>query len=125
MTGATHQLRAGAVYRIPEASEPRLLYDLSFGLLAMSGVPTALALGSYAALAFRSAQLPTATAWLAAIAALAHLMLLASLGPRLLLTRGRGDDRDSRHALCLDPRHELGDAGLRATRLKHRNQQDL
>jgi hypothetical protein len=33
------------VYRAPAASDPRLLYDVSFGLLAMSGVPTALALG--------------------------------------------------------------------------------
>jgi hypothetical protein len=46
------------VYRAPEASDPRLVYDLSFGLLAMSGVPTALALSSYAALAFRDEHLP-------------------------------------------------------------------
>ena len=67
------------VYRAPEASDPRLLYDLAFGLLAMSGVPTALALGSYAAHVFRSRQLPGWTAWLAAVAALAHVALLASL----------------------------------------------
>jgi hypothetical protein len=72
------------VYRAPEASDPRLLYDLSFGLLAMSGVPTALALGSYAALGFRSDRLPGWTASLAAEAALAHLVLLASL----LITSG-------------------------------------
>jgi hypothetical protein len=67
------------VYRAPEASDPRLLYDLAFGLLAMSGVPTALALGSYAALVFRDGSLPGWTAVLATVAALAHLALLASL----------------------------------------------
>jgi hypothetical protein len=67
------------VYRAPEASDPRLLYDLSFGLLAMSGVPTALALGSYAISVFRSRDLPKWTALIAAVAALAHLVLFASL----------------------------------------------
>jgi hypothetical protein len=72
------------VYRAPEVSDPRLLYDLSFGLLAMSGVPTALALGSYATLVFGNARMPTWTAWLAVVAALAHLLLFASL----VITRG-------------------------------------
>ena len=67
------------VYRAPTPSDPRLLYDLAFGLLAMSGVPTALALGSYAVLVFREGTLPRWTADLAAIAALAHLVLIASL----------------------------------------------
>ena len=67
------------VYRSPEASDARLLYDLSFGLLAMSGAPTALALGSYAAMVFRCANLPDWTARFAIVAALAHLVLLASL----------------------------------------------
>ena len=66
------------VYRAPEASDPRLLYDLAFGLLAMSGVPTALTLSAYAAMVFRGAGLPRATAWFAAVAALWHLALLAS-----------------------------------------------
>ncbi len=66
-------------YRAPEASDPRLLYDLGFALLAMSGVPTALALGSYAAQVLRDRRLPRWTAWVAAVAALAHLVLLASL----------------------------------------------
>jgi hypothetical protein len=72
------------VYRAGEVSDPRLLYDLAFGLLAMSGVPTALALGSYAAQVFRDSRLPRWTAWVAAVAALAHLALLASL----LITSG-------------------------------------
>jgi hypothetical protein len=66
-------------YRATEVSDPRLLYDLSFALLAMSGIPTALALCSYAALVFQSGSLPRWTAWLATAAALAHLLLLASL----------------------------------------------
>ncbi len=67
------------VYRAPEASDPRLLYDLSFAMLALSGLPTALALGSYAGLVFRSGCLPRWTASVAIVAALAHLLLLASL----------------------------------------------
>jgi hypothetical protein len=70
------------VYLAPAAPEPRLLYDLSFALLAMSGIPTALALGSYATLAFQSDSLPRWTASLATVAALAHLLLLASLAIR-------------------------------------------
>jgi hypothetical protein len=67
------------VYRGGEVSDPRLLDDLAFGLLAISGVPTALALGSYAAQVFGVSRLPTWTAWLAVVAAAAHLVLLASL----------------------------------------------
>lgn len=67
------------VYRAGEASDPRLVYDLSFGLLAMSGAPTALALGSYAAQVFRDGRLAGWTAWVAVAAALAHLVLVASL----------------------------------------------
>ncbi len=65
-------------YRAPNAPDPRLLYDLAFGLLAMSGVPTALALGSYAGQVFGDSRLPAWTAWVAAVAALAHIALLAS-----------------------------------------------
>jgi hypothetical protein len=67
------------VYRAPEASDPRLLYDFGFALLAISGVPTALALGAYATHAFRDARLPTWSTWIATVAALAHLLLLCSL----------------------------------------------
>jgi hypothetical protein len=65
-------------YRAPESPDPRLLYDLAWGLLAMSGVPTALALGAYAVQVFRDRRLPAWTAWLAALAALAHLALIVS-----------------------------------------------
>lgn len=67
------------VYRDADVGDPRLLYDLTFGLLAMSGAPTAIALGSYAALVFRSTALPRWTAWLGVVGALAHVALLASL----------------------------------------------
>jgi hypothetical protein len=67
------------VYRAGEVPDPRLLNDLAFGLLAIPGVPTALALGSYAAHVFRHSRLPVWSAWLAVVVALAHLLLLASL----------------------------------------------
>jgi hypothetical protein len=66
-------------YRAPNAPDPRLLYDLGFGLLAMSGVPTALALGSYAGQVLRDSRLPAWTGWIAVVAALAHIVLVASL----------------------------------------------
>jgi hypothetical protein len=66
------------VYRDADVGDPRLLYDLAFGLLAMSGAPTAIALGSYAAVVFRSTALPRWTAWLGVVGALAHVALLAS-----------------------------------------------
>ena len=47
-------------------------------MLALSGAPTAVALGSYAALVWRTAWLPRWTAALAAIGAVAHVVLLAS-----------------------------------------------
>jgi hypothetical protein len=66
------------VYRAADVGDPRLLYDLTFGLLAMSGAPTAIALGSYAVLVFRSGPLPRWTAWLGVVGAVAHVALLAS-----------------------------------------------
>jgi hypothetical protein len=66
------------VFRVPDVSDARLLYDLTFGLLAISGPPTALALGAYAGLVFRTGRLPRWTAVLALISAAAHLVLLAS-----------------------------------------------
>jgi hypothetical protein len=65
-------------YRAPDVTEARLLYDLTFGLLAMSGMPTAVALVAYAGLIFRTDTLPRSTAWIALVAAVAHVILLAS-----------------------------------------------
>ena len=65
-------------YRTPGPDDAKLLYDLTFGLLAMSGLPTAVALGAYAAATWRGEVLPRSTAWLAALAAAAHVVLLAS-----------------------------------------------
>lgn len=59
-------------------SDPRLLYDIAFGLLAMSGAPTALALGSYAVPALRTGPVPRWTGLIAALGAVAHVALLAS-----------------------------------------------
>jgi hypothetical protein len=65
-------------YRAPDTPDVRLLYDLAFGLLAVSGIPTAIALGSYAAAAFLHPGLPRFTGWIAALAAAAHVVLLLS-----------------------------------------------
>jgi hypothetical protein len=65
-------------YRAHQISDARLPYDIAFALLAMSGLPTAVSLGSYAWLTFRIRHLPAWTAVLAAISAAAHVLLLAS-----------------------------------------------
>src|SRR4051812_37795971 len=65
-------------YRSGYGSQARLLYDLTFGMLAMSGAPTAIACTAFALHVHRTAVLPRWTALLAAIAACAHLVLLAS-----------------------------------------------
>ena len=54
------------------------LADLGFGLLALSGLPTALCLASYATLVRRLRCLPPWTAWLAGAGALAHVLIAAS-----------------------------------------------
>ncbi len=54
------------------------LADLTFGLLALSGIPTAICLGAYAALVLRLRCLPAWTAWLATCGALAHILIAAS-----------------------------------------------
>jgi hypothetical protein len=84
LAGFTTLILAGFVpffvfaQRLPAPPEPSLLYDLTFGMLAMSSAPTVVACSAYAALIFRTAALPRWTAWLAAIAAAAHVVLLAS-----------------------------------------------
>lgn len=82
LVGFTTLLLAGftafdvLVYRAPDVDTPRLLYDLTFGLLAMSGLPTAISLGAFAAVVYRDHVLPARTAHLAVVAAAAHVLLL-------------------------------------------------
>ena len=67
-------------YRTWDAVTGQLLYDLSFGLLAMSGLPAVAMLVAYAALAERAgiARWTVPLAWLAAVA---HLVIAASFFP--------------------------------------------
>jgi hypothetical protein len=73
LTGFTAALVVA--YRTPGAEEARLLSDLCFGALAMSGIPTAIALSAFAAIVFRHGGFPRLTAWFALDAAAAHLLL--------------------------------------------------
>lgn len=66
------------VYRGGEPANARLLYDLTFGLLAMSGLPTAVSLAAFAVGTYRDGILPRYTAHLAAVCAAAHALLLLS-----------------------------------------------
>lgn len=66
------------VYRANAVTDPRLLFDATFGLLAMSAAPTVVALTSYAVAVFRFEIMPRWTAWLAVVGAAAHLVLLGS-----------------------------------------------
>jgi hypothetical protein len=69
------------VYRAHDlgAGEARLLYDLAFGLLAMSGMPAAVALGAFAIATRRYDVAPSFLGVLAAVTAVAHLVLPSSL----------------------------------------------
>jgi hypothetical protein len=67
------------LYRAPSPRDALLLYDLAFGLLAMSGLPTAISLWAYASIVFRTGVLPRSTAMFAVAGALSHMALLASL----------------------------------------------
>ena len=65
-------------YRNLDPHVGQALYDLTFGLLAMSGVPTAIALFAFAAAVRQNGVLPQRSGHLADITAAAHLLLLAS-----------------------------------------------
>jgi len=65
-------------YRSQPANVAGLLGDLTFGLLALSGIPTALFLAVYAALVIRLGGLPKWTAYVAAVGACAHVLIAAS-----------------------------------------------
>ena len=62
--------------RSPELST--LLYDLAFGMLAMSGVPAAVALGCFATTVYRHHVMRTSTAHIAVVAAVSHIFLLVA-----------------------------------------------
>lgn len=66
-------------YRLPDPTTARVLYDLAFALLATSGMPAAIALTAYAAVALTNSHLPRPTGHFAAIAAAAHVLLLATV----------------------------------------------
>jgi hypothetical protein len=66
------------LYRQHSAETSTLLYDLTFGLLAMSGIPTAVSLASFAVAVYVYRVLPRYTAHLASVAAAAHVLLLAA-----------------------------------------------
>jgi hypothetical protein len=66
------------LYRQHSAETSTLLYDLTFGLLAMSGMPTVVALGSFAVAVYIHRVLPRYTAHLAIAGAVIHPLLLAA-----------------------------------------------
>jgi hypothetical protein len=65
-------------YRAQQPAFAVSLTDTTFGLLALSGIPTAVCLGAYAALVLRHRCLPVWTGWLAMFAVDAHLLIAAS-----------------------------------------------
>lgn len=65
-------------YRPQQPAFAASLSDITFGLLALSGIPTAVCLGAYAALVFRHGRLPAWTAWLAVVGVVAHVFIAAS-----------------------------------------------
>lgn len=66
------------LYRPRSADLSTLLYDLAFGLLVMSGVPTVVALTCFAAAVYRHRVLRRSTAHVAALAAAGHVVLLVA-----------------------------------------------
>jgi hypothetical protein len=67
-----------AVYRPPSPLIAGLMYDLSFGLLAFSGIPTALFLAAYAVLVLRFESLKRWTAWVATVGAFTHIVIVGT-----------------------------------------------
>jgi hypothetical protein len=66
------------LYRQHGAETSILLYDITFGLLAMSGMPTVVALASFAAAVYVHHALPRYTAHLAVAGAAIHPVLLVT-----------------------------------------------
>lgn len=70
------------LYRDHGSEAATLLYDLAFGFLAMSGLPTAVASAAFALAVYTHRVLPRYTAHVAAAAAALHLLFLAVFGIR-------------------------------------------
>lgn len=72
----------GAVntYRPQSPALAQALYDMTFALLAISGIPTATCLGAYASLVLPRVGVPLLrwTGWLALLGAVAHVVIAAS-----------------------------------------------
>lgn len=66
------------LYRRRSADTASLLYDLTFGLLAMSGMPIVVALVAFAIAVYVRGVLPAYTGHLAVVAAVAHPVLILS-----------------------------------------------
>ena len=71
-----------AVYHPPDPDVAALLFELNFAVLALSGLPTAVCLGAYAALVLRGAPLPRWTALVAVVGALSHVVIIGSFFPK-------------------------------------------
>ena len=65
-------------YRPQQPAFAVSLTDTTFGLLALSRIPTAVCLGAYAALVLRYRCLPAWTGWLAVLGVVAHILIAAS-----------------------------------------------
>ncbi len=65
-------------YRALDPELAQALRDMTFGLLALSGIPTAVCLGAYAMLTLSAGGLPRWTGYLAALGAGAHILIAAS-----------------------------------------------
>lgn len=65
-------------YRPQQPAIAVALTDTTFGLLALSGIPTAVCIGAYALLVLRHRCLPSWTAWLGFLAVDAHILIAAS-----------------------------------------------
>lgn len=65
-------------YRPQQPNFAVTLSDVTFGLLALSGIPTSVCLAAYAVLVLRHRFLPAWTGWLAILAVDAHVLIAAS-----------------------------------------------
>jgi hypothetical protein len=68
-----------SAYRPQSPALARAFLDLTFALLAFSGIPTAICLGAYVALVLPTKALPAWTGWLACLGAVAHLLIATTL----------------------------------------------